>query len=158
MKDKIGLFLNILDSLCCKIVIFFLIMMIFLIFSQVFFRYVLNKPLSWTEEVSRHLMIWATFIAAAVAYRRNAHLGIDIFVKILPIKFQKIVSLSVYFIMMIYSFFIVFNGFNMADKTMRQISSGLGYKMGYIYLAIPVSFIFFLIFTAEKILETYSDN
>ncbi|MDH3566449.1 MAG: TRAP transporter small permease, partial [Desulfobacteraceae bacterium] len=45
---------------------------------QVFFRYVLNHSLFWSEELARFLLVWLTFLGASVAYYRKANPGIDI--------------------------------------------------------------------------------
>ncbi len=44
---------------------------------QVFFRYVLNQSLFWSEELARFLLVWLTFFGASVAYYRQANPGID---------------------------------------------------------------------------------
>src|SRR4030042_3329311 len=66
--------------------------MVVLIAMQVCFRYALNEPLAWTEEVARHLMIWSALLGAAGAYRRKGHLGMDILVMHLPRHWQRAVE------------------------------------------------------------------
>ena len=53
--------------------------MAMLVAVQVFFRYVLNQSLFWSEELARYLLIWLTFLGASCAYYRHAHPGVDIF-------------------------------------------------------------------------------
>ena len=50
-----------------------------LVAVQVFFRYVLNHSLFWSEELARYFLVWLTFLGASVAYYRKVHPGIDIF-------------------------------------------------------------------------------
>jgi len=45
---------------------------------QVLFRYGFNNSLFWSEELGRLLLIWLTFLGASVAYRRGAHIGLDV--------------------------------------------------------------------------------
>lgn len=45
---------------------------------QVFWRYALNAPLSWPEEVSRLLLIWLTYIGALVAPQSRLHVSVDV--------------------------------------------------------------------------------
>lgn len=47
---------------------------------QVFARFFLKDPSSWTEELATFLLIWVTLLGSAVALGRGAHLGIDYFV------------------------------------------------------------------------------
>ena len=52
--------------------------------AAVWWRYALNAPLSWTEQVSRIFFVWMTFLGAAVLYRERVHVAIDMFVLMLP--------------------------------------------------------------------------
>ena len=55
-----------------------------LVLVGVFFRYVLNNPLYWAEEAARLLLIWLSFIGAALAFQRNQHLAMDVVMRLLP--------------------------------------------------------------------------
>jgi len=130
-----------------------LTLMVVFIFTQVFARFVLNKPLSWTEELSRHLMIWMVFLATAVGYRHGAHLFIDL----LPSKLSKkgkMVLLLIFDAIIIYFLTVMFiYGLELVDKTGFQYSAALQYKMSYVYMSLPVGAILMFVFSIEKILE-----
>ena len=49
-----------------------------LVIIQITFRFVLNNPLPWPEELSRLLFIYLVFIGGAVSSRNNDHIGIDL--------------------------------------------------------------------------------
>ena len=51
---------------------------------QVFFRFVLQSPLRWTEELARYLMIWLVLLASSIAMRNRAHLQVDVLTSALP--------------------------------------------------------------------------
>ena len=51
--------------------------MVCLILSQIFFRYVLDSPLNWTEEAARFGMLWMTGLMAPLAYRIGGFVAID---------------------------------------------------------------------------------
>ena len=55
-----------------------------IVFLQFFTRYVLNNSLSWTEEIARYLLMWITFIGAAVAMRRGTHIAVEVALLFLP--------------------------------------------------------------------------
>ena len=46
---------------------------------QVFSRFILRAPSSYTEELARFLLIWIGVLGASYAYRTKAHLGLDLF-------------------------------------------------------------------------------
>lgn len=134
------------------IVVLISIMVIF-IFSQVVARFILNMPLSWTEEISRHIMIWMAFIATSVAYRHGAHLSIDLLATSLKPKARLV--LRIFFLVIIIGFlvFMVRYGIELTQKTVNQRSSSLQYRMSYVYLVVPTSGVIMIIFSIEKIIN-----
>ena len=62
---------------------------------NVLMRYFLSRPLFWGEEVATGLFVWTVFIGSAYAYRKHAHLGVDILVNALPAKIRSVVKLIV---------------------------------------------------------------
>lgn len=59
-------------------------LMVVVILTQVFYRYVLNNALPWPEEASRFLMLWSTGLMAPTAFRRGGFVAIDMVVRLLP--------------------------------------------------------------------------
>lgn len=54
------------------------------VFLQFFSRYVLNDSAAWTEEIARYLLMWVTFIGAAIVTRRGTHIGVEVLGQMLP--------------------------------------------------------------------------
>ena len=74
----------------------FALFVIFLIFTlvgglQIFNRFALGLPLSWSEEFQKFGHIWMVFLAIPVAYRRGAHIGMDMLYMLLPGVAQKVI-------------------------------------------------------------------
>lgn len=80
-------------NIYCKIFEFLialmLAIMVLLVFSNVVLRYGFNSGIAESEELSRWLFIWITFLGAVVALRDRAHLGVDMVVSRLPIAGKK---------------------------------------------------------------------
>ncbi len=62
------------------------------VFLQFFTRYALNDSAGWTEEISRYLLICTVFIGAAVSVRKNNHIHVDFFYRILPKPLMRVMS------------------------------------------------------------------
>ena len=62
----------------------FLAIMVVLVFGNVVLRYGFNSGITVSEEVSRWLFVWLTFLGAIVALREYGHLGVDMLVRRLP--------------------------------------------------------------------------
>jgi TRAP-type C4-dicarboxylate transport system permease small subunit len=67
----------------------FLAIMVVLVFGNVVLRYGFNSGITVSEEVSRWLFVWLTFLGAIIALREHGHLGVDSLVKRLPTAGKK---------------------------------------------------------------------
>jgi len=123
---------------------------------QVVSRYVLRNPSSWTEELATFLMIWVGLLGASVALNRGGHLGIDYVTTKLPVKIQVYTELVVFFCIAMFSFLVLgIGGVNLVRITLasNQVSPALGLKMGYVYLAVPISGFFLTLYSIEFFIE-----
>lgn len=59
--------------------------------AQIFFRFVLDSPLIWSEELARVLLVWMTFFGAAVVCWDGRHLNVDVLFSRLPAGFRRVV-------------------------------------------------------------------
>jgi TRAP-type C4-dicarboxylate transport system permease small subunit len=86
-----------------------LAVMVVLVFGNVVLRYGFNSGITVSEEVSRWLFVWLTFLGAIVAMREHAHLGSDMLVSRLPVIGKKI-CLVVGHLLMLYITWLLFSG------------------------------------------------
>lgn len=91
MKEKITL-KTILKNWDAIITSVTLGLCVVLVNANVIMRYFFNNPIKWSEEVVTSLFVWTVFVGSAYAYRNHAHLGVDVLVKYLPGKIQKVVE------------------------------------------------------------------
>ena len=73
-----------LDGFAYLLLVSATLVMVISILLQVFFRYVMNAPLYWSEEIARYAFVWLVFIGAAIASKRGSHIGVDYVVMHLP--------------------------------------------------------------------------
>ena len=62
------------------------------VFYQFFTRYVMNDSAAWTEEIARYLLVCTVFIGASVSVRKNNHIHVDFFYRILPARLMRVMS------------------------------------------------------------------
>ena len=65
------------------------------IFYQFFTRYALNDSASWTEEIARYLLIATAFVGAAINVRKNNHIQVDYFYRLMPKAMGRVLSTCV---------------------------------------------------------------
>ena len=84
---------SVIDRLCrlfSVLMVACLALMVGMVFGNVVLRYAFNSGITVSEELSRWLFVWMTFLGAIVAVRNRAHLGTDALVSRLPLIGKKI--------------------------------------------------------------------
>ena len=118
--------------------------------ASVFYRYVLNAPLSWTEQVSRILFVWSVFAGAAVLYRHVLHIAIDMFVVMLPRPLQKALAAINHALMLFVSVMMLIFGWQVTEGTLGQTFGALEISPATFYSAAPFCGALMIVFWIEK--------
>ncbi len=71
-----------------------LLVMIFTVLANVFFRYVLGKPLIWGDEIASMSFIWMAMLGSALAVDRHEHMKLTIFLPLMPERVAKIAEIA----------------------------------------------------------------
>lgn len=121
------------------VMIFLMAVLLIDVCWQVFSRYVLQNPSSFTDELARFLLIWLTLFGAAYLAGQKEHLAIEI----LSNKMNPLLhSVLMNGFMFIFAFFVMVIGGAILVSTileLDQMSPNLQIPMGYVYLVIPIS-------------------
>lgn len=118
---------------------------------QVFTRFILNNPSSFTEELARYLLVWLGLLGAAYAFRLKMHIAIDILLIRMRTKLGLLVNLFLQVCIFGFALLVmVIGGLKLVGLTftMGQISAALQIQIGYIYLVIPISGILIMVYSA----------
>lgn len=109
-----------------------------LMLAQVIFRYLLNIPLSFSEEAARLIFVWTVFLGAAEAFRRKAHVGIDVLVRAFPERLRRGVEGVVFIVIAATLVLLVISGIKVVKTTMHSSLVTLPLPTSSLYLVIPV--------------------
>ncbi len=123
---------------------------------QVFTRFILKNPSTWTEELAIFLLVWVALLGSAVALNRGAHLGIDYLVGKLPVRIRLYTEVFVFLCIVLFSLCVmVIGGTSLVISTLNlgQISPALGVEIGYVYLALPISGFFLVLYSIIGLVE-----
>lgn len=123
----------------------------------VFTRYAMGGQANWTEELARFLLVWVTLLGGAVAFGTKGHLGIDFIVEKFHPEARALMAVVTHLIVLFFAgaVFLYGGGRVVADAlAMEQTTPALGWKMGHVYLALPIAGLFMVLFTLENLAET----
>ena len=156
---------NILDRTLEILVMIVMAALVIDVSWQVFTRLVLKNPSTGTEELAVFMIIWVALLGSAVALNRGAHLGIDYFVGKLSIRKRICTEVFVFLCVALFSLCVmVIGGTSLVASTLNlgQVSAAWNIKIGYVYLAIPISGFFLVLYSViglvERIIELVKHN
>ena len=143
MKGVMGGLSKALDWVDTVSAILFTTVMIACVFLQVIFRYVLQAPLVWSEELARYAMIYIVFIGVGYGTKTGAHLGVELLINILPgISRKIIIGLAQLLTLVLYGALfglaLVMTGNIMSNA---QLSACMRIPMWLVYAAMPIGFL-----------------
>ncbi len=135
-----------------------LVVLVITVFLQVIFRFILNQPLAWTEETARYCLIWITFLGAAFAMSTKAHIGMEIFVNLFAVPMRKVFYVIATIASLAFFLLMVVEGFDLAERSMSQLSPVLRIPMGLVYSIIPFSGCILIINMASQFSKDYKNG
>lgn len=153
MRDRYVAAMDKLYLACAFICCASVVAMTVLIATGVFSRYVLHIGAFYSEPISIFLAIQLTFYGAAVCYRANAHLRLEIVENAVPPLMGRILRGVIDLLMAGVCVFMVVFGANLVDATLFQSYPEFEYvRVGVVYTAIPLGGLVTLLFVIEKAL------
>lgn len=144
-----------------KTLIIMMAMIVATVTWQVFSRFILASPSSFTEELSRFLLIWIGMLGAAYAYYTRAHLGLDLFVNKLHTRNKRITIIIIELMVLIFALTIlVFGGLSLVLMTLelKQTSAALEVQVGLVYLVVPISGALISMYCTNNLLNIINVN
>ena len=112
--------------------------MALIIFTNVALRYLTSQSIEWAEEVSRHMMIWLTFLGAGPVLRYGGHIAVENLQDALPRKAAVALRMLVATLLFAFFIFMIWYGWLYMGRTMFQLTAATQVPFAYIYAAMPV--------------------
>ena len=109
-----------------------------IIFTNVTLRYTTNQSIEWAEEVSRHMMIWLTFLGAGPVLRYGGHIAVENLQDALPDPLAIALRVVVAALMFAFFGFMVWYGFLYLQRTQYQLTAATQISFAWIYASMLV--------------------
>jgi len=137
MKINLDRINNVLEIIS----LFFIVLMVILVWMQVFLRYIFKFSPSWSEDTARFFMIWALLLGAAVVIRKGGHIRVDFLIEAIPSEIAKLINIVLTGLALAFSIIFTIYGLEAAitQRSVSCTSVGIGLSMFWPYLILPVS-------------------
>lgn len=126
--------------------------------AGVFWRYVLNSSLSWSDELAKFLMVWLGFVGSPIAMRMGHHVAIALFPNLFSPRLRNLImclltSLVVCFcsVLAYFSFLFALNGWNQVAVSIDNLS------LFWIFISVPMGMALIVLVGLQQIFEYIAD-
>ena len=134
--DKAGQRVNWVVERICALM---MAVMVLAIWLGVLERYFLGLGMTWTEEFSRYVMIWAALLAISCCAYRREHIGLDILMQLLPGHVRPFVRFCLDCIGLAFFLFMTYYGIGMVGAGTGQYATIFGMTMFLPFASVPVA-------------------
>lgn len=128
-----------------------LVIMTAMIAAQVFWRYVLNDSIIWTEPGSVMVMGWFIFLGAAVGVREGYHLSFDVLLMVLPQRAKLVCHTVSDIVVVAFGGGMIWYGGQLIEKTARNTIPSLGISGAFDFLPLVGGGALLIIFSLERL-------
>ena len=147
------------DVILKWILVFIMAAMTINVLWQVFTRFIMQDPSSYTEELARYMLIWIGILGAAYVAGQKMHLAIDLLSTKLNAVNKSYLEIIIQLSIFLFSFFVmVIGGIRLVNitLTLNQISAALQIPLGYVYTVVPISGVLMMFYSLTFIIEELS--
>ncbi|MCB1741064.1 MAG: TRAP transporter small permease [Gammaproteobacteria bacterium] len=145
---------RLLDFMCALVMSTIVIVTL----SQVLNRYVVQHPVTWTDEIARFLAVWVVLLGAARCVREGSHIQIDIIYDLLGPRLQWCISLLVAVLFSILALVLFWQTMKIMPVIAPQTAAASRISMAWVYAAAPVSTAMMLFYLGERIVHLLRDG
>ena len=126
-----------LDKICGAIIVVMIGAMVVITTAQIVCR-TWFTALTWSDEVTRYLLIWSTFLGATCVYRHGGNIAITFVQDALPEKLGRALKVLVHVICRVLFAVLLYYGCRYVTK-LNKTATALPIKMKYVFLCVPIS-------------------
>jgi TRAP-type C4-dicarboxylate transport system permease small subunit len=133
--------------------------MVLLTCWQVFTRYILQNPSSWSEELVSYLFAWMSLLGASLVVGERGHMNIPIVVERMSDRWRKVFAIFAELVALAFAgVILIFGGIQITSLAMGQMTSSLGLPIGVFYVILPISGFINIIYTILNIVDIATDS
>ncbi|WP_085993630.1 TRAP transporter small permease [Oceanobacillus senegalensis] len=119
--------------------------MVIIIIYQVFSRQILGSAPAWSEEISRMLFVWVSFLGISYGFREKLHIGVGLIIDRLPEKVQDMFDYFAKILVIGFGVILLYYGWQFTMLTSNSTMPATGLPSSVLYGVIPVTGFFVLL-------------
>lgn len=154
----IDAFFNRLLDVCMLLAKIMLVVMTIIICIHVFYRYVLNRGIRWSEEITMMMMVYMGFFSIAYGVKHRLHLSVTVFFDTLPESMKNVILKFTDAVLMIMGIVLLYFGIGLIKSTMNNIMIATHLPSAMLYGGVPISGILIAYFSFINLTGMHFDQ
>ncbi|GAB7054419.1 MULTISPECIES: TRAP transporter small permease [Paenibacillus] len=144
---------NIIDRLLIWVSVAIGVVLTFNMIVAVMFRYVLNHPIFWADELSLYLFCWITFLGASLGVKRADMAAVTFLIDRLSPKFRLITDIFIHLCTLLFAAVIGYYSilWVKSPSVVNQLSATIPINLWILYSVVPISMLCIIVFTIDHI-------
>lgn len=153
MMEKMDKALSVVFNILKVILIVLLVSMVGILCAHIWFRYVVNNSLTWSEELLKIMLVWFGMLSVAVLAARREHVAIVVFKNKMPKAVGAFFTKFTQGLIVLVCILGVCLGLQYCASAGFRLTPALRIPYAYAYSAIPVSFVFIALFELRNFIH-----
>ena len=132
--------------------------LVIILFVNVLFRYVVSKPLYWSEEISLFGIVFITFIGGAALVRQKKNITISVLIDALDNRVANVIRVVVEFLSLFVIGFVFWQTILLIPRMMPTVTPTMRITEGLYPIIVGVGYLFMLVFQVNNIIRAILGN
>jgi TRAP-type C4-dicarboxylate transport system permease small subunit len=146
-KGKIKSVLDLSEELISYLAMIFLVVMIIIVSTTVFTRYLFNFTFRWTDEVALMMMIWFGFLGMALGVKQSVHLSIEYFMSLFDDNLQGFIYRIENILVGLFGWYLLRFGWQLFSRFKTTVLPATQWSRGLLFIPLPIAGAFILIYS-----------
>ncbi len=126
-----------------------------IVIAAIVARYGFGQAVSWTEEVPRYLLIWVSFLAAAVCVLKREHVGFELAFDMLPPRPRRVLAMAISLLILGFGWIVFRYGIVFVQDFGSDLMETIPYTNYWYYTAMPVSGFLMMVFALKLLVDAF---
>lgn len=123
--------------------------------AQVIWRWLLNDPIVWSEELIQLMYVWICYLGWVIAERKDTHIRITALHNRLSKNGQKWMQIFCHILCIVFSVLMVWYGYQLVRTGMKRTAVSLPINYGFVYAMGPLVNVIMIVYEIEMIIECF---
>ncbi len=149
---------DIIDKQISLLVVALMFFLALLLGVSVFYRYVLNDSIYWSNEVARYMLAYIVFLGSTMAHKHKAHIRIDMVWSYLSKQKQRVTEITIALLFIAFWVLILLGCIKLFPLFMMQTTATLQIPFAIPFASLPISAIIWIIYSINDVLREATAN